>query len=180
MRHINLNHVPVYDDRRVFGGVPDYVKDGQTKRRSEPTPQEKMVAEMLSRYGIEYVREQIFEGDLGRYIVVDFYIPRARMIVEVDGGQHFSDGRRSLDRRRDMRNAARGLVTLRVPNNLASDPSTHRLIAQTYNVCRDAISAGVWLPYRVFYASRPETLYKLAEDLKRKLRKRGKVFFRMR
>ena len=52
------------------------------------------------------------QKNIGDYIV-DFFCPREKLVIEVDGGQHYSDEITSADRRRDdyMRNL--GLRVLR-------------------------------------------------------------------
>jgi very-short-patch-repair endonuclease len=48
--------------------------------------------------------------------VVDFYCPRARLVVEVDGGQHWSGEHREKDRRRDQALACLGFDVMRFGN----------------------------------------------------------------
>jgi very-short-patch-repair endonuclease len=50
------------------------------------------------------------------HYIVDFYCPRARLVVEIDGGQHFELEGLSDDRRRDACLARLGLEVLRFDN----------------------------------------------------------------
>ena len=52
---------------------------------------------------------------IGDYIV-DFYCPRAKLVVEVDGGHHFSDEAVKNDRVRDECLGSLGLRVLRFTN----------------------------------------------------------------
>lgn len=52
---------------------------------------------------------------VGEYIV-DFYCPKAKLVVEVDGGQHFSEEMIEYDRVRNEYMAGIGLRTLRFTN----------------------------------------------------------------
>ena len=52
---------------------------------------------------------------LGSY-VVDFYLPAAMLVVEVDGGQHFTDAGLERDRVRTDWRQRRGLQVLRFDN----------------------------------------------------------------
>jgi very-short-patch-repair endonuclease len=52
---------------------------------------------------------------VGEYIA-DFYCPRAKLVVEVDGGQHFSDDVIEYDRARDKYMTSLGLRVLRFAN----------------------------------------------------------------
>ena len=53
---------------------------------------------------------------VGEYIV-DFYCPKAKLVIEVDGGQHFSDETAEYDRIRDEFLSNLGLRVLRFSNN---------------------------------------------------------------
>jgi very-short-patch-repair endonuclease len=55
---------------------------------------------------------------LGPYIV-DFYCPAARLVVELDGGQHFEPEHQAADHKRDAQLAGLGLRVLRFDNRQA-------------------------------------------------------------
>ncbi len=68
--------------------------------------------------GHQFYRQRI----IGNYIV-DFFCPRAKLVVEVDGGQHYSEEGQVPDAKRDAYLARQGLKVLRfsdadVLNNL--------------------------------------------------------------
>jgi len=48
----------------------------------------------------------------GRYIV-DFYCPKANLVIELDGGQHYSEAGKAKDRARDNDLREMGLKVLR-------------------------------------------------------------------
>ncbi len=58
--------------------------------------------------GYQFYRQK----PVGNFIV-DFYCPKANLVLELDGGQHYTEGGKERDRRRDdfMRNI--GLRVLR-------------------------------------------------------------------
>jgi very-short-patch-repair endonuclease len=58
--------------------------------------------------GYQFYRQKV----LGRY-VVDFYCPKARMVIELDGGQHYEEAGREKDRGRDEIMKKLGLIVLR-------------------------------------------------------------------
>ncbi len=58
--------------------------------------------------GRQFFRQRIF----GNYIV-DFYCPRDRIVIEIDGGQHYTDKGKEKDRVRDNFLKNRGLTVLR-------------------------------------------------------------------
>ncbi len=61
--------------------------------------------------GYQFYRQKL----LGDYIV-DFFCPRARLVIEVDGSQHFSDEMTEYDRMRDEYLSSLGLRVLRFTN----------------------------------------------------------------
>lgn len=58
--------------------------------------------------GVQFYRQK----PIGEY-VVDFFTPRARLVVEVDGSQHMTDKHTEKDKHRDQYLAAIGLRVLR-------------------------------------------------------------------
>ena len=53
---------------------------------------------------------------IGRYLA-DFYIPAARLAIELDGSQHFEDNGAEYDRERDRFFSEKEITVLRYPNN---------------------------------------------------------------
>ncbi len=58
--------------------------------------------------GRQFFRQRIF----GNYIV-DFYCPRDKIVIEIDGGQHYTDEGKEKDRVRDNFLKNLGLTVLR-------------------------------------------------------------------
>ena len=58
--------------------------------------------------GYQFYRQKI----IGNYIV-DFYCPKAKLAIELDGGQHYSDEGKEKDRMRDKNIADFGIEVLR-------------------------------------------------------------------
>ena len=63
---------------------------------------------MKQMKGFQFYRQRV----IGNYIV-DFYCPKAKLVIEVDGGQHFSDEILKADKRRDQYLENNGLKVLR-------------------------------------------------------------------
>ena len=64
--------------------------------RKDATPQEKHLwYDFLSTHPYRFLRQRIF----GSYIV-DFYCHKARLVIEIDGGQHFTEEGLEYDRLR--------------------------------------------------------------------------------
>jgi very-short-patch-repair endonuclease len=58
--------------------------------------------------GYPFCRQKIIGG-----YIVDFYCPRAKLIVEIDGSQHYSEGAHKKDQIRDEYMVKNGLHVLR-------------------------------------------------------------------
>jgi very-short-patch-repair endonuclease len=58
--------------------------------------------------GHQFYRQKI----IGKYIV-DFYCPKANLVIELDGGQHYSEAGKSKDRTRDDVLREMGIKVLR-------------------------------------------------------------------
>jgi very-short-patch-repair endonuclease len=52
---------------------------------------------------------------IGDYIV-DFFYPKYKLVIEVDGGQHYSDDMLNVDRKRDENLKSMGMKVLRFTN----------------------------------------------------------------
>jgi very-short-patch-repair endonuclease len=61
--------------------------------------------------GFQFYRQKV----IGAYIV-DFYCPKASLVVELDGGQHFDIEGKKKDKARDDNLAGLGLKVLRFSN----------------------------------------------------------------
>jgi very-short-patch-repair endonuclease len=72
---------------------------------------------LWSKVRRKQVREYQFyrQRIIGNYIV-NFYCPKARLIIEIDGGQHYSGEGVELDKLRDRHLANLGLRVLRLSN----------------------------------------------------------------
>lgn len=68
--------------------------------------------DFLSHYPIHCYRQRM----IGSYIV-DFYCPKAKLVIELDGSQHFERHGTDSDAIRDMYLREQHLMVLRIPNN---------------------------------------------------------------
>ena len=68
--------------------------------------------DFLKSHPMRFNRQKI----IGNYIV-DFYCAEAKMVIELDGSQHYEDEGREYDEARTAFPEAYGLQVLRIPNN---------------------------------------------------------------
>lgn len=89
------------------------LRSRSTQMRSEPTPQERHLwYDFLRAARPQWNRQRI----IGSYIV-DFYCAKARLVIELDGGQHYDEsGLIEYDRIRTEYLEALGLNVLRFTN----------------------------------------------------------------
>ena len=82
--------------------------------RAEMTPSEQMLWSRLRKKqlrSVQFYRQK----PIGTYIV-DFYAPKAKLVVEVDGSQHLGLEHRQNDTERDAYLTSEGLQVLRFSN----------------------------------------------------------------
>ncbi|MBQ3071714.1 MAG: endonuclease domain-containing protein [Oscillospiraceae bacterium] len=84
----------------------------QSLRKNMTRQERRLWYEFLSEYPARFRRQKQF----GPYIV-DFYCSSAKLIVELDGGQHFMDKKMQYDRERTMYLERLGYKVIRISNN---------------------------------------------------------------
>jgi len=81
--------------------------------RKEMTKEERHLwYDYLRSYPVRFSRQKV----LGKYIV-DFYCAQARIVIELDGSQHYEDRNIMKDQERTAFLESYGLRIVRVPNN---------------------------------------------------------------
>jgi len=75
---------------------------------------------------------------LGPYIV-DFYGPKVKLVIELDGGQHFEEGHRLRDMARDAWLRQQGLMVLRY-DNLQILRETEAVLAEIWRVVGERLN----------------------------------------
>ena len=70
----------------------------------------------LRQYPVRFSRQKV----LGRYIA-DFYCADAKLVVEVDGSQHYEESGREKDAERTAFLAGYDLTVIRIPNSEIQD-----------------------------------------------------------
>ena len=80
--------------------------------RHEMTPQEKRLwYAYLRTYPVKVYRQRVIE-----HFIVDFYCPLARLVIELDGSQHYEDEHIKKDFERDEYLRHLGIKVLRYSN----------------------------------------------------------------
>ena len=90
------------------------LKEKARRLRAQMTDSERKLWARLRREQVESV-QCYTQRPIGNYIV-DFYAPKAKLVVEVDGSQHMESQHVAMDSRRDAHLASEGLRVLRFDN----------------------------------------------------------------
>lgn len=102
-------------------------KTSQNLRRNMTKEERHLWYDFLKSYPVQFNRQRV----IGNYIV-DFYCHKAKLIIELDGSQHYQEANREYDDSRTKYLNSLGLALVRIPNNeiRESFPSVCELIDQ--------------------------------------------------
>ena len=89
----------------------DLLTHARQLRRDMTQEERKLWYLFLRRYPVKFYKQKI----VGPYIV-DFFCHPARLVLELDGSQHYSDEGQSYDKRRSAFLEQQGLLVLRFSN----------------------------------------------------------------
>ena len=96
-------------ERKHNGNLTSFAKE---LRRNMTKEERHLWYDFLKAYPVRFSRQKI----LGKYIV-DFYSAQARIIIELDGSQHYESENIKKDSERTKYLEDYGLTVLRIPNN---------------------------------------------------------------
>ncbi len=92
--------------------APHLRRNARTLRKNMTKQERKLWYDFLKTLPVTVKRQEL----IGRYIA-DFYIPSAKIAIELDGSQHFEEKGLAYDSERDRFFASQGVLVLRYPNN---------------------------------------------------------------
>lgn len=88
------------------------IKKAQNLRRNATPQENKLCYEFLRNYPIRFQRQKTIDN-----YIVDFYCHKAKLIIEIDGSQHYDETKALLDSKRTAKLNSLGLDVLRFSNN---------------------------------------------------------------
>ena len=91
---------------------PELIGNARQLRKNMTAEERTLWYQYLRTYPLKFYRQRT----MGHYIV-DFYCAKARLVVEIDGSQHYEDQGLEYDWTRTAYLESLGLTVLRVPNN---------------------------------------------------------------
>ena len=114
--------------------------DVARKFRQNPTPAERLAWSLLRRKGIlrlKFKRQHPLCG-----FIVDFYCPRLKLVLELDGRTHAAAEQVNYDTARTTWLEAHGYVVVRVRNEDVGREALERLLADHLPLSRQGEGAG--------------------------------------
>lgn len=90
---------------------PNLTSNAQNLRKNMTKEERHLWYDFLKTLPVSVRRQKVF----GHYIV-DFYIPDAKLVIELDGSQHYEEQGKSEDVQRDEYLNSLGLTVLRYSN----------------------------------------------------------------
>ncbi|MDO4494127.1 MAG: endonuclease domain-containing protein [Clostridia bacterium] len=91
---------------------PALVKNAKAMRKDPTSEERRLWYDFLRTHTPKFTRQKV----LGRYIA-DFYCAEAKLVVELDGSQHFGEEALRYDEERTAFLSKYGIRVLRIPNN---------------------------------------------------------------
>ena len=83
----------------------------QTLRKNMTKEEKRLWYDFLQAYPVRFTRQKV----LGKYIA-DFYCSSARLVIELDGSEHYTPEGKRYDAERTAFLAGYGLTVVRIPN----------------------------------------------------------------
>ena len=90
----------------------DLTANARILRKNMTKEERHLWYDFLKQYPVRFLRQKVID-----HFVVDFYCHDARLIVELDGSQHFEPSEVEKDKIRTQKLEARNLKVIRIPNN---------------------------------------------------------------
>ena len=92
------------------------IDNAQSLRRNMTKEERHLWFDFLQTYPVKFRRQAV----LNKYIA-DFYSPEAKLVIELDGSQHFEDKGIAYDAARTEFLAQHGLTVIRISNRMVNE-----------------------------------------------------------
>ena len=100
-----MKHTTVSKNYKLLGTA-------KTLRKNLTAQERKLWYLFLRNYPVKIYKQRIVES-----YIVDFYCAKARLVIELDGAQHYTEENKAYDAERSEILQQYGLLVLRVANN---------------------------------------------------------------
>jgi len=88
------------------------VSNAKELRKNMTKEERHLLYDFMKEYPVRFQKQKI----LGKYIV-DFYCAKVKLVIELDGSQHFEEKSIEYDAERTKYLQQYGLTIIRIPNN---------------------------------------------------------------
>ena len=90
----------------------DLTNNARTLRKNMTKEERHLWYDFLKSYPVRFLRQKVIDN-----YIVDFYCHSARLIIELDGSQHYEEKGLLEDKIRTEKIEQRNLTVIRIPNN---------------------------------------------------------------
>lgn len=90
---------------------PKLTSNARTLRKNMTKEERHLWYDYLKNYSVRFLRQKVIDN-----YVVDFYCHDAKLIIELDGSQHYEEKGLLKDKIRTERLEERNLTVIRIPN----------------------------------------------------------------
>ena len=90
---------------------PKLTENAKELRKNITKEEKHLWYDFLKGYPVRFLRQKIIDD-----YIADFYCHRARLVIELDGSQHYTKGGLLKDKIRTERIEKRNLTVMRIPN----------------------------------------------------------------
>ena len=91
---------------------PALTEKARNLRKNMTKEERHLWYDYLKNYPVRFLRQKVIDS-----YIVDFYCHDARLILELDGSQHYEEKAAEKDLFRTQQLEKRGLLVIRIPNN---------------------------------------------------------------
>ena len=91
---------------------PALTQNARLLRKNMTKEERRLWYDFLKGYSVRFLRQKVIDN-----YIVDFYCHQARIIIELDGSQHYDEVVITKDKIRTERIEKRNLTVIRIPNN---------------------------------------------------------------
>ena len=91
---------------------PSLTENAKNLRKNMTKEERHLWYDFLRGYSVRFLRQKVIDN-----YIADFYCYQARLVIEIDGSQHFENSGLLKDKIRTQQIEARNLTVIRIPNN---------------------------------------------------------------
>ena len=120
---------------------PALTNHAKSLRKNMTKEERRLWYDFLRRYPIRFLRQKVIDN-----YIADFYCHDARLVLELDGSQHYDSAGLVKDAIRTERIETYGLTVVRIPNNAVNNNFCDVCEYIDWMVKESLHHAGAWSP----------------------------------